>query len=81
MDGVEVDPDHPYDKLYTERFSHYGGASIYAVDASGNATSVLPATVSPWCMAMPPPTPWTWIRTVWAAPVRPSTPLPKTTAA
>ena len=47
MDGVEVDPDHPYDKLYTERFSHYGGASIYAVDASGNATSVLPATVSP----------------------------------
>ena len=47
MDGVEVDPDHPYDKLYTERFSHYGGASIYAVDASGNATSTLPATVSP----------------------------------
>ena len=45
--GVEVDPDHPYDKLYTERFSHYGGASIYAVDASGNATSTLPATVSP----------------------------------
>ena len=47
MDGVEVDPDHPYDKLYTERFSHYGGASIYAVDASGNATSTLPAAVSP----------------------------------
>ena len=45
--GVEVDPDHPYDKLYTERFSHYGGASIYAVDASGKATSTLPATVSP----------------------------------
>ena len=45
--GVEVDPDHPYDKLYTERFSHYGGASVYAVDESGNATSTLPATVSP----------------------------------
>ena len=45
--GVEVDPDHPYDKLYTERFSHYGGASIYAVDASGAQTSTLPATVSP----------------------------------
>ena len=46
-DGVEVDPDHPYDKLYTERFSHYGGASIYAVDANGDPTSTLPATVSP----------------------------------
>ena len=46
-DGVIVDNDHPYDKMYTERFSHYGGASIYAVDASGNPTSPLPATVSP----------------------------------
>ena len=45
--GVIVDADHPYDKLYTERFSHYGGASIYAVDAGGNPTSALPATVSP----------------------------------
>ena len=45
--GVIYDADHPYDKLYTERFSHYGGASIYAVDASGNATSTLPSTVSP----------------------------------
>ena len=45
--GVIYDADHPYDKLYTERFSHYGGASIYAVDASGNATSALPFTVSP----------------------------------
>ena len=45
--GVIFDADHPFDKLYTERFSHYGGASIYAVDASGNATSTLPATVSP----------------------------------
>ena len=47
VNGVEVDPDHPYDKLYTERFSHYGGASIYAVDADGNPTSTLPSTVSP----------------------------------
>ncbi len=47
LKGVEFDAEHPYDKLYTERFSHYGGASIYAVDASGNATSTLPATVSP----------------------------------
>ena len=45
--GVIVDADHPYDKLYTERFSHYGGASIYAVDANGNPASALPATVSP----------------------------------
>ena len=46
-DGVEVDPAHPYDRLYTEVFSHYGGASVYAVDADGNPTSTLPATVSP----------------------------------
>ena len=46
-DGVIVDPENPYDKLYTERFSHYGGASIYAVDATGNPTSALPTTVSP----------------------------------
>ena len=47
LNGVEFDAEHPYDKLYTERFSHYGGASIYAVDTSGNPTSTLPATVSP----------------------------------
>ena len=47
LDGVEFDADHPFDKLYTERFSHYGGASIYAVDADGSPTSTLPATVSP----------------------------------
>ena len=46
-DGVIYDADNPYDKLYTERFSHYGGASIYAVDADGNASSTLPSTVSP----------------------------------
>ena len=47
MDRVEVDAEHPYDKLYTERFSHYGGASIYAVDANGTAASTLPSTISP----------------------------------
>ena len=47
LKGVEFDAKHPYDKLYTERFSHYGGASIYAVDADGNPTSTLPATVIP----------------------------------
>ena len=46
-DGVIYDAEHPYDKLYTERFSLYGGASIYAVDETGNAVSALPATVSP----------------------------------
>ncbi len=46
-DGIIYDADHPYDKLYTERFSHYGGASVYAVDANGNAASTLPSTVSP----------------------------------
>ena len=46
-DGVIVDTNHPYDKMYTERFSHYGGASIYAVDTNGNPASALPTTVSP----------------------------------
>ena len=47
LDGVEFDAEHPYDKLYTERFSHYGGASVYVVDANGTPTSKLPDTVSP----------------------------------
>ena len=42
-DGVIVDAEHPYDRLYTEVFSHYGGASVYAVDADGKPTSTLPA--------------------------------------
>ena len=46
-DGVIVDVEHPYDRLYTEVFSHYGGASVYAVDADGKPTSTLPAAVSP----------------------------------
>ena len=39
--GVEVDPEHPHDRMYTEVFSHYGGASVYTVGGT------LPATVSP----------------------------------
>ena len=41
VEGVEVDPEKPHDRLYTEVFSHYGGASIYTVDGT------LPSTVSP----------------------------------
>ncbi|MBQ2795753.1 MAG: CehA/McbA family metallohydrolase [Oscillospiraceae bacterium] len=40
-EGVEVDPEHPYDRLYTEVFSHYGGATIYTEDGT------LPETVTP----------------------------------
>ena len=46
-DGVIVDEEHPYDRLYTEVFSHYGGASVYAVDGSGAATNTLPEGVEP----------------------------------
>ena len=46
-ENVEFDANHPFDRMYTQVFSHYGGASIYAVDADGNPTSTLPATVSP----------------------------------
>ncbi len=40
-EGVEVDPENPYDRLYTEVFSHYGGATVYTVDGT------MPSTVSP----------------------------------
>ena len=46
-EGVEYDAEHPYDRMYTEVFSHYGGATVYAVDETGAAASTLPATVSP----------------------------------
>ena len=45
-EGVEVDPEHPNDRLYTEVFSHYGGASVYVVDDNGNPTAVIPETVA-----------------------------------
>ncbi|MDO4815443.1 MAG: S-layer homology domain-containing protein [Bacillota bacterium] len=47
VEGVEVDSEHPNDRLYTEVFSHYGGASIYVVDAEGNPTTAIPDSVSP----------------------------------
>ena len=47
MNGVEFDPENPNNNLYSQLFSQYGGASIYAVDAEGNPTSTLPDTVSP----------------------------------
>ena len=47
MEGVVVDDEHPNDRSYSEVFSQYGGASIYAIDASGAPVSTLPDTVSP----------------------------------
>ena len=47
MEGVEFDANHPNDNKYSQLFSQYGGASIYAVDASGQPTATLPETVSP----------------------------------
>ena len=47
MAGVEYNAEHPNDVMYTERFSQYGGASIYAVGTDGNPTSELPGTVDP----------------------------------
>lgn len=47
MEGVEFDAENPNNNLYSQLFSQYGGASIYAVDGSGNPTTTLPSTVSP----------------------------------
>ena len=47
MAGVEYNAEHPNDVMYTERFSQYGGASIYAVGTDGKPTSELPGTVDP----------------------------------
>lgn len=41
MDGVEVDPEHPDDRAYSEVYSHYGGSSVYFSSAE------VPATVTP----------------------------------
>ncbi|MGN0427026.1 MAG: CehA/McbA family metallohydrolase [Agathobacter sp.] len=46
-EGVEVDPEHLNDRLYTEVFSHYGGSSVYVVDENDNAVNALPETVLP----------------------------------
>ncbi|MEJ5965157.1 S-layer homology domain-containing protein [Flavonifractor porci] len=45
--GIEYDKDHDYDNMYTQLYSHYGGATVYAVDGTGNAASALPETVTP----------------------------------
>ena len=47
MEGVEFDAENPNNNLYSQLFSQYGGASIYAVDGSGNPTTTLPSNVSP----------------------------------
>lgn len=47
LEGVEYDANNPHDNKYTELFSHYGGASIYAVDADGSPTTTMPGTVTP----------------------------------
>ncbi|OUN12579.1 CehA/McbA family metallohydrolase [Flavonifractor sp. An91] len=45
--GVEYDEAHSYDNMYTQLYSHYGGATVYAVDENGDAAATLPATVTP----------------------------------
>lgn len=47
LDGVEYDAENPNNNMYSQLFSHYGGASIYAVDGAGNPTATVPATVTP----------------------------------
>ena len=47
MEGVEFDAENPNNNLYSQLYSQYGGASIYAVDGSGNPTTTLPSTVMP----------------------------------
>ncbi|MCF0138332.1 MAG: S-layer homology domain-containing protein [Oscillospiraceae bacterium] len=47
LDRVEYDAEHPYENMYTELYSQYGGASIYVVDGEGNPTTAVPATVTP----------------------------------
>lgn len=47
LDGVDYDAENPNNNLYSQLFSHYGGASIYAVDASGAPAAAVPATVTP----------------------------------
>ena len=49
-EGIVFDKDHIFDgqgNYFSQVFSQYGGATLYAVDAQGNPTSTLPASVSP----------------------------------
>ena len=41
LEGVEVDEEHPNDRLYSEVYSHYGGCSISTTSGS------IPETVTP----------------------------------
>lgn len=45
--GIVYDEANPHDNKYTQRFSQYGGSTIYAVDMDGNPTSTLPSTIVP----------------------------------
>lgn len=45
--NIIYDKDHPNDNIYTQQFSQYGGATIYAVDSEENPTTILPADISP----------------------------------
>ncbi|SHO52528.1 Ig-like domain-containing protein [Anaerocolumna xylanovorans] len=45
--GIVYDAEHPNDNIYTQRFSQYGGGTIYAVDKDGKPISTLPSSVSP----------------------------------
>ena len=47
LDGVEYDAENPHNNMYTELYSQYGGASIYAIDAAGVPSSTIPGTVTP----------------------------------
>ena len=47
LDGVEYDAENPHNNMYTELYSQYGGASIYAIDAAGDPSSTVPGTVTP----------------------------------
>ena len=49
-EGIVFDKDHIFDgqgNYFSQVFSQYGGATIYAVDAQGTPPLPLPASVSP----------------------------------
>ena len=47
LDGLVFDPENPNDMKYSQQFSQYGGCSVYVADATGNATTIVPDTVTP----------------------------------
>ncbi len=44
---IVYDAEHPNDIKYTQRFSQYGGSTVYAVDKDGKPVNTLPSNVSP----------------------------------